>query len=110
MTPQWFSNDEGIGYLIESNVNSIKIKLKCINDGVLKISLRSKYVTDKNKKNFPIFLDYTKFTVNNEDILNKNTLIHCFKPYIYKKNVKNSEIIDLIIEWLPFNQNSIFWE
>lgn len=110
LTPQWFSNEEGIGYLIESNANTMRIKLKCINDGDLKITLRSKYITDKNKKNFPIYLDYTKFKVNNINIINKNTLIHCFKPYIYKKTVKNNEIIDLIIEWLPFNQNSIFDE
>ena len=110
LTPQWFSNEDGIGYLIESNANTIKIKFKCINDGDLKIFLRSKYITDKNKKNFPIFLDYTKFVVNNESIINNNTLIHCFKPYTYKKTVKNNEIITLIIEWMPFNQNSIIDE
>ena len=34
--------------------------------------------------------------------------VHCNKPYIYKKIVKNNEIINLELEWLPFNSNSLY--
>ena len=105
-TPDWFSDEQGVGYLIESNVNNLTIKLKCINDGKLKILLRSKYVTDKNKNNFPVHIEYTNFTVNNEIILNNPKLVHCFKPIEYTKNVKDNEIIHLNIQWVPFNSKS----
>lgn len=108
MTPDWFSDDEGKGYVIESHANKINIKFKCLNDGELNISLKSKDIRDKNRKHFPIFIDFTKFIINEEEILKTNELVHCNKPYIYKKIVKNNEIINLELEWLPFNSNSLY--
>ena len=106
--PNWFIDNEGTGYVIESHANKINITFRCINDGELKIAIRSKDIRDKNRKNFPVYIDYTKFIVNDENILKSNILTHCNKPYIFKRKVKNNEIIDLKIEWLPFNSESIY--
>ena len=108
MTPEWFKDDDGVGYVIESHANNLKIKFRCVNDGELKIILRSKYTRDINKKNFPIYIDYTKFAVNSEEILGKDKLIHCFHPHIYKQYVQNNDIIEFEINWLPFNSDCLF--
>ncbi|MGN1362792.1 MAG: glycosyltransferase [Methanobrevibacter sp.] len=106
--PNWFKDKKGIGYVIESSQNSLDLKFKCIGDGKINIKLKGPDKRDKNNNRFPIYIDYTKFIVNNKNIINKNKLIYHDKPYIYKKNVKNGETIKLHVEWLPFNRNSLF--
>ncbi len=106
--PNWLKNEEGEGLMIRSEKGSIDIKIKCINDGILKISLRGPDIRDKNSNRFPVYIDYTNFTVNNEPILKENTLVWHDTPFLFKKEVKNSEILDLHVEWLPFNESSIY--
>lgn len=108
LIPKWFTDNEGIGHVIESHSNQLKLTLKCINTGTLNIQLRSKYVTDKNNNNFPIYIDYTKFKINNENILNQNKLTSIYEPYTYEIPVKNNDIIKIELEWQPFTQNSIY--
>ena len=108
MNPPWFSDDTGIGHVFETTSNKLHISFRCINDGKLKISLRSKDTRDKNRKFFPIYLDFTKFLVNEVEILKSNELVWCNSPYVYIKEVKNNERIDLEVEWLPFNSESIY--
>lgn len=107
IVPQWFSDENGTGHLIESYSNNLKIKFKCINEGELKILLRSKYILDKNRNNLPIYIDYTNFKVNGEDIFEKNNVVHCLRPYTYKKHVKDNEIVTITVNWLPFNSNTL---
>ena len=106
MNPAWFNDSNGIGYVIESNANKLHIKLKCIGAGEFNVAIRSKDIRDKNRNHFPVYIDYTQFKINNENILESNMLVHCNKPYIFKKEVKNGEIIDLKLKWLPFNEYS----
>ena len=105
-SPEWFNDDEGKGYVIESSINNVSIKFKCINDGKLNITLRSKDIRDKLNQHFPIYIDYISFIVNGEEQLNKNQLISHDKPLKYYKDVKNGEIIEVTLKWLPFNTNS----
>ncbi|OWT33488.1 hypothetical protein BGI41_02185 [Methanobrevibacter sp. 87.7] len=106
--PNWFKDKTGIGYTIENDKNSLNLKFKCIGNGVINIILKGPDRRDKNNNRFPIYIDYTNFLINNEIILNKHQLVWHDKPYIYKKDVKNGEIIKLHIEWLPFNKNSLY--
>ena len=105
-SPNWFKTEQGKGLLIESVKGSIDLKVKCINDGLLKIYLRGLDVRDKNKKRIPIYIDYIKLSINGDLIIQDNKLTWHDHPYIFKKEVKNSEIIDIHIEWLPFNSSS----
>lgn len=106
--PDWFKNDDGEGLVILNHNSPINLKIKCINDGILRIYLRGPDVRDKNRNRFPVYIDFTDFRVNNEVILNNNHLVWHDTPLIFEKNVKNLEIINIHVEWLPFNYLSTY--
>ena len=106
--PEWFKSDDGEGMTIENENGSIDFKFECINDGLLKIFLRGIDIRDKNSNRFPVYIDFINLRVNNDLIFNQSELVWHDKPYIFEKEVKNSEIIDVHVEWLPFNKFSIF--
>ena len=106
--PDWFKNHMGIGTKIDSTEGILNLKIKCINDGVLKIHLRSPDIRDVNNKRFPIYIDYTNFSINNDTIFDSNHLIYHDHPYVFTKLVQDSEIVDIHLQWLPFNASSEF--
>ena len=59
--PNWFKTEQGDGLVISSDKNSLDLKIKCIEDGELKIWLRGLDVRDKDNKRIPIYINYTKF-------------------------------------------------
>lgn len=99
----WFKDSNGEGVTIESRKSVLDLKIKCINDGMLKIFLRSKDVRDKNNIRFPIYIDYTSLKVNDIPLLNGHNAFSHDTPYIFEKNVKSSETLSVHCEWLPFN-------
>ena len=101
-SPLWFKTNNGEGLIIESDQCIIDLKIKCVNDGELKICLRGLDVRDKNNQRIPIYIDYTSLIVNEKNIIKSNKLIWHDQPYIFKKDVENSEIINIHIKWLPF--------
>lgn len=106
--PNWLKTDEGEGFLVQSEKGVIDLKFKCINDGFLKIYLRGPDIRDKNNFRFPVYIDFTNFKVNDELIFKDNKLVWFDDPYLFKKEVKDLEIIDIHVEWLPFNSLSIY--
>ena len=106
--PDWFKSDEGEGMIIESENGSIDIKFECINEGILKIFLRGQDILDKNLVRFPVYIDFINLKVNGEQIFKESKLVWHDRPYIFEKEVKNSEIVDVHVEWLPFNKFSVF--
>ena len=54
--------------------------------------------------------DFTKLNINDSIILNKHKLVSHDNPYIFEKNIKNSEIINLTIDWMPLNESSEYDE
>ena len=59
--PNWFKTEQGDGLVISSDKNSLDLKIKCIEDGELKIWLRGLDIRDKDNKRIPIYINYTKF-------------------------------------------------
>lgn len=106
--PKWFSNDEGVGKVIKSFSGDLSLRIRCINDGNLRIRLKSPDVKDANNNKFPVFIDYLSFKINGEERLEKNTLASNIKPLIFEKSVNDGEIVDIHIKWLPFNRNSVY--
>lgn len=106
--PKWFKSDEGEGMVIESVNGCIDFSFECINDGLLKIFLRGIDIHDENLSRFPVYIDFINLRVNNELIFKESNLVWHDDPYIFEKEVKNSEIIDIHVEWLPLNKFSIF--
>ena len=106
--PRWFNNHLGEGIQIHSSKGVLDLKIKCINHGDLKIILRGMDVRDRNDNRFPVYIDYTNFSVNDEEIINGNELTCHDYPYSFSMLVRDSEIIDIHIEWMPFNSSSEF--
>lgn len=105
--PDWLSNEEGRGFILQSFKGLINLKVKCINKGVLRITLRGIDFRDSKRDRFPVYVNITNLKINNEEII-ENRLVWHSEPYIFKKEVDDSEIIDLEIKWSPINRESIF--
>ena len=101
----WFKDETGVGVIIESIKSNLNLKLICKNDGELNISLKSKDIRDKNNHRFPIYIDYTEFFVNGVPIIDGHTLRSHDNPYNFKMVVKDGDIINIHLKWLPFNSN-----
>ena len=104
--PDWIKDDTGEGVIVESYNGSIDLKLQCVNDGTLRLALRSLDVKDINNYRFPIYIAYTHLSINDEEIFNGNILTYHNKPKIITKNVKDNEIVDIHIEWQPITHDS----
>lgn len=106
--PDWFNDASGEGFILTSKNGEINFKFKCINDGKLIIWLRGIDIRDKNNHRFPIFINYTEFTVNNQNILEEDVLVSHDSPFIFSKNVFDSEIINIHLKWRPFNKSCVY--
>ena len=99
--PAWFKTNDGKGAVVETNEQSFDLKFKCVNDGSLSISLRGPDVRDQYDKLDPAFIDYHRFTINNEDIIQSNKVVWHNDDYLIIKEVKNGDIIEIHAEWKP---------
>ncbi len=104
--PHWIV--DGSGIVVGSTSCSLDLVVKCIGDGDLKISFRTKDVRDKNKNRFLVYIDYTNISINDESILDERKLVSHNTPIIYNKKVKDGEFLSIHAEWEPFSQNSVF--
>ena len=108
-TPVWYCDDEGIGHVVNSRKGFIDLKVKCIGKGDFKIYLRGLDFRDSNDQRVPIYIDYTKFYINGECIFDSRVSVCHNRAYNYVKyGVEDGEIIDIHIEWEPFDSNSIY--
>lgn len=106
--PNWFSTDKGKGCVITSKNMTLNLKIKAIGDGELVIKLKSSNIKDKNNSRFPVYIDYNKFSVDGDEILSSNKLVSHDSPWVFKMDVKDSQVIDLDMDWLPFSKESIY--
>lgn len=100
--PEWFCNDEGIGIVNQSSAGVLDLKIKCINDGLLRIALRGIFKEGPNGT-IPIYIDFTKLKIDNKTIFNGHNIVWHDEPYIFEKKVKNSDVINIHVEWLPIS-------
>ena len=106
--PKWFDTDKGKGCVITSTHGEADLKIRAIGDGELSVKLKSTLNKDINARKFPVYIDYTSLTVDGEEILDENRLTTHDSPYEFKMKVKDSQIVNLHVEWLPFNKDSTF--
>lgn len=102
--PIWFANNKGKGLVIESYCSNLDLKLKAINDGKLKIILKSIDYRDKNYNRVNIFVEYTSLVVNGVDYLNHPDLYSHDHPFIAEIEVEDSEILDIHVEWVTYDR------
>lgn len=104
----WFKDEKGEGIVIQSDKGNIDLEIKCINEGNLKIWFRGINFLTKNNERFPIYINFIYSTVNGEEIL-KNKLAWHDAPILFEKNVLDSEVIKLHVEWEPVSDDTIFY-
>lgn len=97
--PSWFSDQNGKGVVLNSYAESINLLIKCYNDGELLIKFMGVDYRNKENQRLPIYIKYTNIYVNNENV-NEHERIACHdQPLIFKKKVKDGEIISLNVSW-----------
>lgn len=100
LRPGWFKDNAGNGTQIQSINGSINLKIKCINDGKLNITLKGIfYKNDYTNNLLPILINYEKFIIDNTPIIEKPIIVWHDEPFIYEVDVKNNEIKDIFIQW-----------
>ena len=83
------------------------MKIKCINEGSLRIAARGIHFLDKDNNKFPIYINIDEFYLNG-DLMIENKVVWHDEPYIIFKDVEDSEIVNVKIYWSPVNKNSLF--
>ena len=101
--PDWFKGKKGSGLVVNSQKCYLDLKILCINDGKLRIRLKGRDVRDENNKRVPVYIDFLRFTVNDELIFDKTHTVSHDEYYTYSKEVKDKEIINIHVEWLPWD-------
>lgn len=105
---KWFKDYHKRDCVISSLKTSLDFKIRIIQDGILRIKLRTHNIKDKNGNAFPIYVDYSSLIIDGEEILEENQLVCFDEPFVYKMNVSNSQIIDFHVEWMPVNDESVY--
>lgn len=95
--PAWAITSQGIGKLLQGSGILNTVKIKVINDGVLRISFRGQDKRYKGER-LPIWVDYKSIKVNNLEISTKPVATWHDKPFKYEMPVKNGQEIILEFE------------
>ena len=101
--PDWFSDKTGKGGKLETVEKNINLKIRCVNDGTLKIQLKGRDFRDYRNLRIPIHVSYDKLRLNNKLVLNTNKLTWHNNMINFEQNCKNGELFDIHITF-----NTIF--
>ena len=106
--PEWFKDDNGIGYLLQSNTGDLNLSFKCVNDGKIQIGFKGIDYKDKKGNRIPIYIDYTEIFIDDENLVSGSKVCWHDNPFIFQKDVKNGQIVKIQVKWRPINPSSIF--
>ena len=106
--PNWFKTEIGVGLVIHSSKGYMDIKLRCINDGKLHLSLRGIDFKNYSNRRMPIFINFTKLIINEELIFDENTLVWHNDPFKVSRPVKNNDEVNIHVEWTPIDKYNDF--
>lgn len=99
VSPSWMHKD-GNGRVVKSSAGHVSLKVKCKGSGVLGIDLRGPDIRDSENKRVPIWINYTKFSVDNKVILNTVKPIWHDGPIKFSLNVEDGQVVAVNAEWL----------
>lgn len=97
MTPAWFTNAEGKGYVLEGENTKINIKIKAIQNGKLRVDFKGIYKTI-NKIKLPLWIDYSSIKINDKEILSIPVSTWHDKPFRYEMPVKDGQVVHITIK------------
>lgn len=95
--PNWLQNN-GRGYSIISGLGYMEISIKFITKGTFVINLMGMDIEELGKR-IPYWIDYTKFSINGENKLDKSTPAWHDKPITYSCSVNAGDRFTLYVEW-----------
>ncbi|MBP3686953.1 MAG: glycosyltransferase [Alphaproteobacteria bacterium] len=90
--PSWFANAQGQGAVVEANQNILKLTIKAIQNGKLRLEFKG---MDKraNGVRFPLWVDYKSIKINGKEILSSPITTWHDKPFRYEMPVKDGQIV-----------------
>lgn len=101
--PDWLSDKEGNGFTLKSYRGYLNLNLTPINDGILKIWLRSLDLTDDKGNRTDICIEYEDLIINGDRKINNNQVTTHNNPFYFSMPVKDSEKIKICIKWKPYD-------
>lgn len=107
--PSWFKNAQGQGVVIQSLKGKMQLKAKCSGNGTLVIALKGIDCRDKDNNRIPVWIDFTKFCVNDDMIFTKSHVVCHDKPFKYQLNVVDGEVVLLDVVWRGDNQDALLF-
>ncbi|MGN1091244.1 MAG: hypothetical protein ACI4RJ_01970, partial [Alphaproteobacteria bacterium] len=98
--PSWFTNELGIGKVLEGNLMTSIIKIRISGNGSLKLSFKGQ---DKrfDGEHLPVWIDYKSIKIDGKEILSIPVSVWHDKPYRYEMPVKDGQEITLEIKQQP---------
>ncbi len=104
--PGWMLN----GITIESLSGKMKVTVKCVGNGELEIHLLGRDERDAERKRYPVWIDCTCFAVNGETVFNETKTVCHDKRYVFRKSVKDGEVICFDVAWSECRSNNVLDE
>lgn len=100
ITEPEFICENGRGHVIESSNGSLDLKLKCAGDGELLITLRGVNFITLDVNRLPIWIDYTKFVVDDKTIFDSVKPLWHDKVYKFTTEAEDGKVVTVHIEWV----------
>ena len=94
--PAWLKPN---GVTIESQSERMKIVVQAEGDGELEIDLLGRDMRNADKKQYPVWIDVHRFAVNGAVIFKDTKTVCHGRPFVYKKNVADGELLELELKW-----------
>ncbi len=105
--PKWFCDSHGQGTVVSSGKTEMTLKIQCVGSGQLRIALRGIDFRIKDKTRFPIWICYTKFSVNGTPILKDSVCVCHDIPFSYSLKVNDGDIFVLDFGWKALDSSCI---
>ena len=99
-------DNKGQVMFVQSDANSLDLKLKAVGDGLLTVKFRSFNMKMDNDERFHVYLDYTRIMIDNRDYITQNKMVSYHEPFKIEKRVKDSQVIDVHVEWRTLSSDS----
>ena len=106
--PKWFSDETGEGLLVESDNGELNLKLKMINDGKLKINLKSISLLGEDGKRRKCCVDYTSLVVDNKEYLRNHNPYWHNNSFVLSKDIQDGQIVDIHVEWMTYEKQQMY--
>lgn len=104
--PAWLPG----GIVISSNAGTMKTVIQCHGDGELIIGILGIDIRNKHGQRYPIWIDCSRFAVNDEIIFDEVKTVCHDKSFIHKRVVKNGDILVLDFSWSECQSPSLLSE